>query len=94
MTGPVRALGTWRIFMQNLIPLRVLPLTPRELQETLRSRYRRTPESAWATHLAWTESQGEAMADPFRGTVFVSLAGRGHAFSLDDSVGGPHDETT
>ncbi len=79
--------------MQNVIPPHLLPMTARELQDTLRSRYRRAPESAWATHLAWTESSWQAMADPFRGTVFVSLAGRGQAFSLDDSVGGPHDET-
>lgn len=61
-------------------------------QAALRARYRQKPESAWATHLAWTETSGRDLADPFRGTVKVSLAGRQLAFALDDGVGGPHDQ--
>jgi uncharacterized OsmC-like protein len=60
-------------------------------QAALRARYRHAPELAWATHLAWTESSGADIADPYRGTVRVSLAGRKLPFSLDDGVGGAHD---
>jgi uncharacterized OsmC-like protein len=58
-------------------------------QSALITRYRRQPEAAWATHLAWTEDAGTA--DPYRGTVRVGLSGRALPFSLDDGVGGPHD---
>jgi uncharacterized OsmC-like protein len=57
----------------------------------LRARYQEEPESAWATHLAWTETSG-AGADPFRGTVHMSLADRELNYALDDGVGGPHDQ--
>jgi hypothetical protein len=42
----------------------------------LRARHQHAPESAWATHLAWTETSGPDAADPFRGSVHRSLAGR------------------
>jgi uncharacterized OsmC-like protein len=58
----------------------------------LRARYQESPESAWATHLAWTEVSGSDAADPFRGTVHMSLADRKLAYALDDGVGGPHDQ--
>jgi uncharacterized OsmC-like protein len=61
-------------------------------QAALRARFQHAPESAWATHLAWTETTGADIADPFRGTVHVSLADRKLAFALDDGVGGPHDQ--
>ena len=75
--------------MRSVIPIQLHTNEVRDRQAALRSRYRAQPEFAWATHLAWTEASG---ADPFRGEVRMSLAGRRLAFALDDGVGGPHDQ--
>jgi len=77
--------------MRTVIQPTQLSTGVRDRQAALRSRYVRAPESAWATHFAWTEASGPELADPFRGTVRVGVAGREVAFALDDAVGGPHD---
>ena len=65
-----------------------------DLDETLRARYRDSPELAWATHLAWTDASGAALADPYRGVTRTGLVGRELPYALDDAVGGPKDEPT
>src|SRR5262245_51585579 len=77
--------------MRTVLQLPEAAIHARRRQEELRSHYRRTPEAAWATHLAWTDASGPEIADPYHGTVRVGLDGRELPFALDDAVGGPHD---
>ena len=62
----------------------------REIEAALRARYDRAPESAWVTHLAWTEASN--VKDAHRGAVRVGLEGRELSLSLERAVGGPHDD--
>jgi len=78
--------------MRTVIPATLQTNSARELQATLRGRYRRAPESAWATPIAWTEASGAEASDPFGGTVRLGLAGHKEPFALDESVGGEHDQ--
>jgi uncharacterized OsmC-like protein len=71
---------------------KLMPMLANNNEAALRARYRLAPESAWATHLAWTESSGAEVADPYRGMARMGLAGHELPFALDDAVGGPHDE--
>ena len=75
--------------MRTILPP-LLSNPTREIEAALRARYDRAPESAWVTHLAWTEASN--VHDAHRGAVRVGLEGRELSLSLERAVGGPHDD--
>ena len=77
--------------MRTILPEH-LSTPARDRDTALRARYDRAPESAWSTHIAWTETAGADARDASRGTVQVGLDGTELGYALERRVGGPHDD--
>jgi hypothetical protein len=66
----------------------------------LSARYEESPESAWATHLAWTETSGDARSRPGAAEKLLAEAGRysevlqtlRSPMPIEIITGGPYDE--